>query len=120
MSEALDGDDLRVIALTGQGSRQAQRDLLFMDQADVVMMDNHVREHAIRNNLIPEFDLEESIQYISTLFPQEIHIVARDDIASLADLEGRPVNIGPETSGGFLAGTILFADLGNPNRCSDP
>ena len=112
LSEALDSDTLRVIALTGQGSRQAQTDLLYLDQVDVVMMDNHVREHAIRNNLIPEFDLAQSIQYISALYPQEFHIVARDDIAALADLEGRRVNLGPETSGGFLAGTILFSELG--------
>ena len=112
LSEELDSDDLRVIALTGQGSRQAQEDLLYLEGVDIVMMDNHVREHAIRNNLIPEFDLANSIQYISALFPQEFHLVARDNIASIEDLEGRPVNLGSETSGGFLAGTILFNELG--------
>ena len=112
LSDELDSDDLRVIALTGQGSRQAQEDLLYLEGVDVVMMDNHVREHAIRNNLIPEFDLANSIQYISALYPQEFHLIARDTISSIEDLEGRTVNLGPETSGTFLAGTILFNELG--------
>ena len=112
LSDHLDSDDLRVIALTGQGSRQAQEDLLYLEGVDIVMISSQVREHAIRNNLIPDFDLADSIQYISALFPQEFHLIVRDTITSIDDLEGRPVNLGPETSGGFLAGTILFNDLG--------
>ena len=112
MASVLSDDNLRVIAMNGQGSRQAFRDLLFLDNVDVVMMDPIIREHNIRNNLIPEVDLRRSVQYVTALYAQELHLVVRDGIQTVQDLEGRRVNFGPETSGTFIAATLLFNDLG--------
>jgi len=52
------------------------------------------------------------LRLVANFGPQEIHIVARSDIASLGDLAGKPVNLGPEGSGSALTGAHLFTALG--------
>jgi TRAP transporter TAXI family solute receptor len=52
------------------------------------------------------------LRLVASFGPQEIHIVARPDIASLGDLAGKPVNLGPEGSGSAVTGARLFTALG--------
>src|SRR4026207_1286110 len=48
-------------------------------------------------------DLAERLQVVARFCPQEVHVLARANIKSLADLAGKKVNIGP--AGGSSAGT---------------
>ena len=52
------------------------------------------------------------LRLVAPFGPQEIHIVARSGIASLTDLAGKDVNLGPEGSGAAITGARLFAALG--------
>ncbi len=51
------------------------------------------------------------LRLVASFGPQEIHIVARPDIASLSDLAGKAVNLGPEGSGSAITGARLFTAL---------
>ena len=46
------------------------------------------------------------------LFDQEVHILARDNVKDLKDLEGKRVSIGAPDSGEFLTATVIFDLLG--------
>lgn len=52
------------------------------------------------------------LRFVASFGPQEIHVVTRPDIASLSDLAGKDVNLGPEGSGSAITGARLFAALG--------
>lgn len=56
-------------------------------------------------------DLAERLQVVARLCPQEVHVLARPDIKSLADLAGRKVNIGPAGGSSAVTATILFRAL---------
>ena len=57
-------------------------------------------------------NLDRRVQYIIRLPISELHILARDDVHSLADLRGKKVNFGPAGTGASLTGTIVFQRLG--------
>ena len=53
-------------------------------------------------------DLAERLQVVARFCPQEVHVLARADIKSLADLAGKKVNIGPAGGSSAVTATILF------------
>ncbi len=55
--------------------------------------------------------LNEKLELVARLYPQEVHVLARGDIASLADLAGKRVSIGPEGSGSAATAASLFKAL---------
>ncbi|MGH6866967.1 MAG: TAXI family TRAP transporter solute-binding subunit [Methyloceanibacter sp.] len=56
--------------------------------------------------------LDDGLELVAKLYPQEVHVLARNDVASLADLVGRPVNFGPDGSSAALTAAALFEALG--------
>jgi TRAP transporter TAXI family solute receptor len=56
-------------------------------------------------------DLAERLQVVARFCPQEVHVLARADIAKLADLAGKKVNIGPAGGSAAVTATILFRTL---------
>jgi len=55
--------------------------------------------------------LAERLELVARLYPQEVHVLARADIGSLADLAGKPVNFGPAGSGSATTAATLFKAL---------
>ena len=111
MGAVLDADDLRVVPVIGQGSAQGIRDLLYVDGVDVAMFTSFMVEYGRRNNLHGGVNLD-GIEYIAALFPQYMHLIVRDNIQSVQDLEGRRVNVGPVTNAAALVAQLVFNDLG--------
>jgi TRAP transporter TAXI family solute receptor len=54
----------------------------------------------------------ERLELVARLYPQEVHVLARADIGSLADLAGKKVNFGPAGSGSAITAASLFKALG--------
>jgi TRAP transporter TAXI family solute receptor len=103
-----DGDKLRVLPMLGRGSEQNIADLIYLKGVDVAIVHTDVLAQTMQLGTIPK---EGSVQYIAPLFPEEIHILARKDIASLSDLNGKPVAIGAIGSGTELTAITLLATL---------
>lgn len=59
-----------------------------------------------------------SVGAIANLFPEEVHLIAarKAHIRSVADLKGKRVGIGPETSGTIVTARALLAAYGVPPR----
>lgn len=69
-------------------------------------------------------DIERAMRGITVafpLYPQEVQILVRDDIASMQDLDGKRIAIGDEESGTFLTATVILdlSGLSNAIRVAE-
>lgn len=83
---------LRILPILSVGGVQNMKDILFLRGVDmgIVQQDNLI---ALKNtDSVLYANLENRIQYITKLYNAEVHILARKDISTLADLEGKSVN----------------------------
>jgi TRAP transporter TAXI family solute receptor len=118
IAEVLDDNDrLRVLPMLGQGAVQNIADLIYLKGVDVAIVQTDVLEQTIQGGAIPR---EGSVQYIAKLFPEEVHILARKEILSLNDLNGKVVSTGAAGSGTEMtASALLDAEHIRPNIMHD-
>ncbi len=105
-----DGDNLRVLPIVTYGAASNLEDLLYLRNVDVAVTQSDVFEYFRTQRKIP--NLESRINYIIRLPIAEVHVLAGNDIKSLADLNGKKVNFGPAGSASSLTGTIVFQRAG--------
>ena len=105
-----DGQTLRVLPVLGKGSLQNLADILYLRGIDVGIVQSDALAYAKQRNLYPGID--RSIQYIAKLYDEEVHVLARKDIARLEDLAGKPVNVDVSGSGTAMTASLLFEALG--------
>ena len=104
-----DGDNLRVLPIVTYGAASNLEDLLYLKNVDVAVTQSDVFEFFRTQRKIANLDTR--INYIIRLPISEMHVMAGNDIKSLADLRGKKVNFGPAGSGSSLTGTIVFQRL---------
>lgn len=104
-----DGNALRVIAMIGKGSLQNIQDIVLLRGVDIGIVQSDALAFARRTRLVPGAD--NLIQYIAKLYDEEIHVLARRDIASMADLAGQAVNVDVVGSGTAMTASLLFEAL---------
>lgn len=113
-----DGDKLRVLPMLGEGSVQNIADLIFLKGVDIAIVHSDVLTQTMQRGAIPR---ENTVQYITKLFPEEIHVLARRDITHLDDLNGKPVDVGAIGTGTELtASALLDMCHVNPTVVHDP
>jgi TRAP transporter TAXI family solute receptor len=100
-----DGDKLRILPMLGNGSMQNIADLIYLKGVDVAIVHTDVLTETMQNGTIPR---EGNVQYIAKLFPEEIHVLARSEIVSLKDLNGKPVAVGAAGGGTELTAAALL------------
>jgi uncharacterized protein len=106
------GEELRIVAISGRGGEQNVRDLLFVRGVDLAIASTNQLER-LRGD--PDLrDLDRKVVYITKLFNEEIHILARPEIRDLSDLAGKPVNLGQFGSGTEDMTREMFKVLGVP------
>jgi TRAP-type uncharacterized transport system substrate-binding protein len=105
-----DGENLRVIPIVTYGAASNLDDLLYLRGVDVAVTQSDVFEYFRTQR--KTINLEGRVNYIIRLPTSEMHVLARTDINSLADLKGKKVNFGPAGSGSSLTGAIVFQRAG--------
>ena len=103
-----DGEKLRVLPILGKGSVQNLIDILRLKNIDMGFVTSDALEFAKSEYNIP--DIAKRVRYITRLFHNDIHIVARQEIRSLQDLQGKKVFA--ERSIGLPAARIIFRRMG--------
>lgn len=101
-----DGATRRMVPLVGQGGLQNIADLLEGRAVDMAFLQLDTLEFARAQNLFPE--LAARITYIAKLNYVEFHLLARPGIASIADLGGQIVNVGPSFGDTSITAAQLF------------
>lgn len=111
LAKALDdGDNLRILPVVTYGATENVSDLLYLHGIDVAItysdiLDQYKRSSEYKN-------IEQRINYISELYIGELHVFARPEIKTLADLEGKKVGFHTKGAGPTVTGPILFQRLG--------
>jgi uncharacterized protein len=106
----LDADTLRVLPIIGKGSLQNLSDILYLNGIDIGFVQSDALTYAQQHNLFP--NLADKIRYIAKLYDEEIHVLARKDIARVEDLNGQRVNVDVNGSGSAMTADILLSALG--------
>jgi TRAP transporter TAXI family solute receptor len=112
-----DTDKLRVLPILGHGSLRNIADLIYLKGIDVAIVHADSLAQTMQRDAIPR---QGEIQYIAKLFQEEVHILVRQEITSLNDLNGIPVEAGVPGSGTELTATTLLDALHvTPNLIHD-
>jgi uncharacterized protein len=103
-----DGDTLRVLPILGKGSAQNLIDIIRLKNIDMGFVTSDALEFVKTEYNMP--DIAKRVRFIAPLFHNDIHIVARQEIRTLADLNGKRVFA--ERSIGLPAARIIFRRMG--------
>jgi TRAP-type uncharacterized transport system substrate-binding protein len=104
-------DGLRVLPVLGVGGLQTLEDVLFLRGIDMGV----VNEDNLR--LLKERDpalyagIEQRVHYITRLYDNEFHVVARNEIKSLNDLRGKKVSFNLKDSQTHVTADAIFGML---------
>lgn len=105
-----DGENMRVLPLLTKGLFNNVLDLLYLKGIDLAIVNGDILEHFKTS---PEGGIiTQRINYIANLYAGEVHILVPPHINSIADLEGKVVNVNTKTSATGHTGPVLFRRLG--------
>ena len=111
LAKALDdGDNLRILPIVSHGAAENVDDMLYLRGIDIAITYSDVLYQYKRAGQIKNID--QRISYISELYVGELHVFARPEIKTLADLEGKKVGFNTQGAGPTVTGPILFERLG--------
>jgi uncharacterized protein len=105
-----DGSRRRILPAIGTGSLQNIMDLRLLRAIDVAILQRDVLDYAKQRNLVPH--LESWITYITTLYNEEFHLIARPEIKSISDLANQKVSVDVHGAGTAVTAARLFDLLG--------
>lgn len=110
LSNALDsGYDNRVLVVLGKGSIRNLEDLLLLKGIDIAIVQSDVLDFYRTAGIYPNID--NRVRYITKLYNEEVHLLARSDIPDIRVLAGRKVNFGTQGSGTFMTSSVIFDAL---------
>lgn len=111
-----DGATRRVLPVVGRSAVQNFSDLAQLHGIDMAILQTDVIDY-----LRQQHRLATSLTYITKLYNEEFHLLARPDIQSVADLAGQTVNIDRPESGTAITASRVFDLLQiAPNLSNDP
>jgi TRAP-type uncharacterized transport system substrate-binding protein len=105
-----DGSRRRILPVIGTGSLQNIMDLRLLRGIDVAILQTDVLDYAERQNLVPH--IESWLTYITTLYNEEFHLIARPEIKSISDLHNQKVSVDVQGAGTAVTAARLFDLLG--------
>jgi TRAP-type uncharacterized transport system substrate-binding protein len=110
MARVLDDDEkqLRVLPILGKGPVRNVVDILYLKAIDMGAVTAEVPEfYRLQYGIA---DIASRLRYIAKLYNNEVHVVARSDVKSIFDLEGKRVVA--QTDVGYYSAKVIFTRLG--------
>ena len=86
-----DGETRRILPVVGQGGVENVADLMQTPGIDMAILQLDVLDYARTQKLLPDLD---NLSYIAKLNYVEFHLLARQEVATVADLAGKTVSVG--------------------------
>src|SRR4051812_36196389 len=103
-----DGPNLHVLPIVTRGATENLNSLLYLRGVDTAIINSDaLEEYKVQ---VPE--IRSRIAYLLNLFPSELHIFVRPEIASLQDLAGKKVNFNTQGTAAAYSGPLIFSRLG--------
>ena len=107
-----DGTTRRVLPVIGKGALQNINDLKLLRGIDMAILQTDVLDYARQQNLFP--GIENWATYISKLYNEEFHLLARQEIKSVTELANQRVNVDLRGAGTAITAGRLFDLLNIP------
>ena len=104
-----DGSRRRILPVIGIGSLQNIMDLSLLRGIDVAILQKDVLDYVKQQNLVPQ--IESRVNYVTTLYNEEFHLLARAEIKSISDLANRKVSVDVQGAGTAITAARLFDQL---------
>lgn len=101
-----DGATRRVLPVVGKGSLQNITDLRLLRGVDMAILQQDVLDSAKQQKLVP--GIEGGLTYITKLYNEEFHLLARGEIKNIADLANQKVNVDIRGGGTAITAGKLF------------
>jgi len=105
-----EGDQIRVLPIVGRGSVQSIADILFLKGVDLGIMRADTLDYLERKGYTG--NIRGQFAYITKLYNEEMHVVAKTSIKSLGDLNGKRVVVDLPNGGTFVTAITIFERLG--------
>lgn len=105
-----EGDQIRVLPIVGRGSVQSIADILFLKGVDLGIMRADTLDYLERKGFTG--NIRSQFAYITKLYNEEMHVVAKTSVKSLADLNGKRVAVDLPNGGTFVTAITIFERLG--------
>lgn len=105
-----DGYEMRLLPTTGKGSVRGVEDLMFLRGIDIALIQSDVLDFYKAADVFP--NVEQRLRYIAKLYNEEFHLLARNGVRTIGDLNGKKVNFGPTSSGTHMTSRLVFDQLG--------
>src|SRR5215471_12451447 len=107
-----DGATRRVLPVIGKGALENLTDLKLLRGIDMAVLQTDVLDYAKQQNLFPGIDYW--LTYITKLYNEEFHLLARQDIKTVNDLAHQRVNVDLREAGTAITAARLFELLKIP------
>jgi uncharacterized protein len=101
-----DGATRRVLPVVGKGAVQNLTDLKLLRGIDMAILQSDVLDYVRQQNLVP--GIEYWASYITKLYNEEFHLLARPEIKTISDLANKKVNVDLRGAGTAITGPRLF------------
>jgi len=105
-----DGSRRRVLPVIGTGSPQNIVDLKLLRAVDLAILQKDALDYAKQRNLVPQ--IESWMSYITTLYNEEFHLIARPEVKGISDLANQKVSVDVPGAGTSVTAARLFDLLG--------
>lgn len=109
LARVLDSEKMRILPIAGRNPVQTVSDLLYLKGIDAIIVPSDVLRFVEKKGM--HGDVESRIHYVTKLFTRDLHVIARREVASLKDLDGKKVNLGPEDSSSAITGAAVLEAL---------
>ena len=101
-----DGATRRVLPVVGKGAVQNLTDLKLLRGIDMAILQSDVLDYVKQQNLFP--GIEYWATYITKLYNEEFHLLARPEIKTISDLTNKKVNVDLRIAGTAVTAARLF------------
>ena len=108
ISNVLDGDNMRIMTVLGKGSVRSLRDIATSPYLDLALVPADALDEAKRRGFS---DVADRVTYVAPLYHQEVQILARGDITTIAQLNGKKVGIDVAESATSDRASAIFGAL---------
>jgi uncharacterized protein len=107
-------DGIRVLPVLGVGGLQNVNDVLFLKNMDMAVVDEDNLRLLKKKDPVLYANVEQRVQYITKLYNSEFHVLARNEIKSFDDLNGKKVNFNLKDSQTEVTADTVFEALKIP------
>jgi TRAP-type uncharacterized transport system substrate-binding protein len=102
---------VRVLPVAAEGGLGNVQDVLFLRGIDMAIVPANVLAHAKATNAFGG-GLAQKVAYVTTLYGEEVHIVAGGGVASVGELRGKRVAVPVDDSSARFTASDVFRRLG--------